>query len=225
MKKITGALLAITICSCTFITGCNKVDTEFSMNYVAGIMDASYKGEFNNYMIITKSSEEEAKTLYDTTVEYYTASIAYYCEIYTEDLSEELQNEFTEFTEDLLMKSKYTVASAESGNDSCYVRVSIKPINLLEQVEDDIKICINDFNSTLSEIGEENLQSLPEEEFKKLENDYASKVLDVLKEGSENLEYKDNIDFTIEIKSEDDVYCPVNEDDWNTIDDYVMGLF
>ena len=225
MKKITGALLALSICSCTFITGCKKVDTGFSMDYVAGIMDASYKGEFQNYMSVTKSSEEEAESLYDNTVKYYAESIAYYCKVYTEDISDDLHNEYIEFTEDLLMKSKYTVASAENGNDSCYVRVSIKPINLLEQVEDDIKDCINDYNDTLSEIGEENLESLSEEEFKQLESDYASKVLDVLKKGSENLEYKDNIDFTIEIKTEDDVYCPVNEDDWNTIDDYVMGLF
>ena len=78
MKKITGALLALSICSCTFITGCKKVDTGFSMDYVAGIMDASYKGEFQNYMSVTKSSEEEAESLYDDTVKDYGEFIHYY---------------------------------------------------------------------------------------------------------------------------------------------------
>lgn len=59
-----------------------------------------------------------------------------------------------------------------------------------------------------------------------MEDDYAENILNVLKEKSNNLEYKDTITFTMEIKiDKDGLYSPANEDDWNTIDDYVMGIY
>ncbi len=226
MKKIISSILAVTAITGTLLTGCGGVDKDFSSDYVAGIMDASYKGEYKGYMKMTETSEEEAKKLYDSTVDYYTDAITYYCEVYTDDLSEELQDEYTTFTKDLLSKAKYTISSAENGKESCYVKISIKPINILEQAESDIQSCVDDYNKILEDIGEEELNNYTEEQYIELESDYAKNILEALKKCAENLEYKDSIDFTMEIKiDENDLYAPANEDDWNTIDDYVMGIY
>ncbi|MGN0631096.1 MAG: hypothetical protein ACI4JN_07195 [Ruminococcus sp.] len=226
MKKIVSSVLALSMTAGMVLTGCSGVDKNFSSDYVVGIMDASYKGEFKTYMAITESTEEEAKELYDSTVKYYTESIAMYCEIYTEDISEEIYDEYTSFTEELLSKAKYTVSSAENGKESCYIKVSIKPINILEQVNDEIEACVDEYNATFEQMSEEELAAVSDEEFREYEDEYARNVLEVLKKGSENLEYKDSLDFTMEILIDDDgLYAPANEDDWNTIDDYVMGLY
>lgn len=226
MRKIVSSVLALSVAAGAFLTGCSGVDKNFSSDYVAGIMDASYKGEFKNYMKITESTEDEAKELYDSTVKYYTESIALYCEIYTEDISEDIYAEYIAFTEELLSKAKYTVSSAENGKESCYVKVSIKPINILEQVSDEIEACIDEYNATFEQMSEDELAAMSDEEFSQYEDKYAENVLEVLKNGSANLEYKDSLDFTIEILiDEDGLYAPANEDDWNTIDDYVMGLY
>lgn len=226
MKKMTSAVLALTVAATGILsTGCGGVDSNFSSDYVAGIMDASYKGEFNNYIKMTDSTEEEAQEIYDGTVDYYASAIAYYCEVYTEDISEELYAEYTALAEDLLSKAKYTIASAESGKESCYVKISIKPINLLDQIEDDITACVDEYNATLEEMGEEALDSMTDEEYLALEEEYATNVLEALKENAANLEYGENVDFTMEIIiDEEGCYGPANEDDWNTIDDYIMGL-
>ncbi len=224
MKKITSAALALTIAATGVLgTACGGVDSNFSGDYVAGILDASYKGEFNAYMKMTESTEEEAQEIYDNTADYFASSIAYYCEVYTEDISDELYEEYITWAKDVLGQTKYTVSSAETGKESCYVKISIKPLNLIEQIEDDITACVDEYNAQLESI--ESLDSLPEEEYLALEESYAKNVLAALKENSANLEYKENVDFTMEIIiDEDGYYSPSNEDDWNTIDDYVMGL-
>lgn len=226
MKKIISSVLAVSVIASTFLTGCGNVDKNFASDYVAATMDASYKGEFNNYMKITVSKEQEVQEIYDNTIQYYTESIAYYCEVYTDDISEELNTEYTEFTKDLLSKAKYTVSSAENGKESCYVKISIKPINLLEQAESDIQECVDNYNNKLEEIGQEKLDTYTDAQYQELEDNYAKSVLDALKKNADNLEYKDNIDFTMEIRiDEDGLYAPANEDDWNTIDDYIMGIY
>lgn len=226
MKKTIASVLSLSMAACMIFTGCGSVDEDFSSDYVVGIMDASYKGEFKNYMKLTESTEEESKELYDSTVEYYAQSIAAYCDVYTDDISEDVYAEYVDFTEDLLSKAKYTVASAENGKESCYVKISIKPINILEQVSDDVQSCVDEYNASFESMTDEELSAMTDEKIAEYEDGYARNVLDVLKKGSENLEYKDNIDFTMEILIDDDgLYAPANEDDWNTVDDYVMGLY
>ena len=223
MEKLTfTGIIAVVSATAVLLTGCGGVDSSFSADYVAAIMDASYKGDFEHYLSMTDSSEESAEEIYDSTVSYFAESIAYYCEVYTDDISEEIYAEYITFAEELLSKAKYTVSSSESGKDSCYVTVSVKPQNLLEQIEDDIEECVDDYNTALEAIG---FETMTDEEYQELEDSYAESVLEALKENAANLEYKDNVDYTIEIIIDDEgYYAPANEDAWNTIDDYVMGL-
>ncbi len=226
MKKITALLLGFTATSCILATGCGKVDSNVSGNYVAAILDASYKNQSKNYIAMTESTEEEANEIYNSTVKYFTEYITYYCEVSSEDISDDLNAEFTSAAAELLYKSKYTVASSENGKESCYVKVSIKPLDILSQLEPDIEACIEEYNLELEALGEEGLENLTDEQYTELEEDYARNVLEALKKCAAEPEYKDNVDFTIEIEIDDDgYYAPANENDWNTIDDYVMGLY
>jgi hypothetical protein len=223
MKKLTfTGISAVVSATAILLTGCSGVDSNFSADYVAAIMDASYKGDFEHYLSMTDSSEANAEEIYDSTVTYFADSLAYYCEVYTEDISEDVYAEYITFAEDLLAKAKYTVSSSENGKDSCYVTVSVKPMNLLEQIEGDIEACIEEYNTTLETI---DIENITDEDYLEIENNYAKSVIDALKKNAENLEYKDNVDYTIEIIiDEEGYYAPANEDAWNTIDDYVMGL-
>lgn len=225
MNKVISPILAAAMLAGLALSGCNTMDKNFSEDYVKGALDASYKGEFDKYLDTTDGKEEDAQELYDNTVDYYTEVIAQYCDVYTEDISDEVHDEYTEFAKELLSKADYTIASSENGKETCYVKVVIKPINILEQSEDDISAYIDEFNASIEEIGEE-LNDYSDEQYQALEDDYAENVLSILKEKSNNLEYKDTVTFTMEIKiDKDGLYSPANEDDWNTIDDYVMGIY
>ncbi len=229
MKKTTGIIAAIS-CASIILTGCGKVDASFSKDYVDSVLDASYKADFDQYISSSDSSEEEAQEMYDGTVSYYAESIAYYCDVDLEIVDQEIYDQYITFTEDLLKKAKYTISTAESGDDSCYVTISIKPIDIFTQMDTSIQTCIDEYNAVVDSTSEETLMNMSDEEYEsfelQLENDYASSVLGELKACSENLTYKDNIDFTMQIIIDDEGrYSPNNEEDWNTIDDYVMGIY
>lgn len=198
------------------------IDSNFAESYVSSIMDASYKGEFEHYISMTDSSEESGEEIYNSTVTYFANSLAYYCEVYTEDISEELYAEYITFAEELLAKAKYTVSSSEIDEDSCYITVSINPMNLLEQIESDINECVDSYNTALETI---EFETITDKKYRELEDNYAKNVLDILKENSKTLEYNESVDYIIEIIIDDEgYYAPINEDSWNVIDDYVMGL-
>ncbi len=233
MRKFFSAIAAFTAV-CTLLTGCGGVDSSFSSDYVTGVLDASYKGDFDYYLYSTGSDETAAQEMYDSTIKYYADSIAFYCEVDLDNVEAGVVDEYTEFSRELLSKAKYTVSSAENGKDSCYVTVSIKPIDILAQMETGIQTCIDEYNANVedlvSEMGNEAIENMSDEEYAQfeaeLENSYALSILDALRTCSDSLKYKDNVDFTIEIIiDENDTYAPANENDWNTIDDYIMGLY
>ena len=68
--KRTAAVLTAVSCMVLALAGCGSKEegsggTEAYQDYVIGIMDANYLGQYEKYMEITGSVEEEAAKIYD----------------------------------------------------------------------------------------------------------------------------------------------------------------
>ena len=64
MEKLTFTRIsAVIFAAAAALTGCSGVDSNFSADYVAAIMDASYKGEFEHYLSMTDASDDSAEEI------------------------------------------------------------------------------------------------------------------------------------------------------------------
>ena len=75
MKRMKCGILALLAAvSMAVLTGCGGgMTADDAKEYAQAVLDASYKGEFDSYMELTDSTEEEAREMYegnvDTTME------------------------------------------------------------------------------------------------------------------------------------------------------------
>lgn len=214
MKKKISLLLIMTVCIC--LTGCFKTKTKEYQNYVKSAMDASYHGEFDDYVSNSVSTEEEAKKLYDSMISYFTNKIIEYTEVNEEYMSDELKAKYDEASKKILNKTKYKVNLAKKVSGVYQVKVEIDPINFWSIIEDDIKNSIEEFNNSTSD-------ELSDEEWQTAEEEYAKKIYEIVNNNIDKVGYQDKVSKIVEIETSNKQYSIANED-WNDIDDYVMGL-
>ena len=67
MRK-KGLLAALVILAMMVLSGCG-MSAEDAQSYAKSVLDANYKGEFKDYVEWTKSSEKEAKELYEENID------------------------------------------------------------------------------------------------------------------------------------------------------------
>lgn len=229
MRKLTitataVAMAAVTVCS----TGCNTMSKNFASDYVSAVLDVTYHGNTEKYLSFVDSTEEEAQEIFDTMASYYAETLAYYCDVNTEFISEETNAAYTDFAKEILDKAKYSITNSETGEKLCYVTISIEPINLLEQMEAPLDTCIDAYTAQFDEMTEEEYNALTDEEWSSYEESYAEMVLTELKTCGENLEYAEPTEFVMQIQMEANgkeyLYSPVNDSDWDTIDELILNL-
>ena len=108
MKK-RGLLAVLLIAVMTLLCGCGGMSAEDAQSYAKSIMDASYKGEFDKYIEWTKSSEEEAKELYEGNIDA-TMQEAGFAGL---GLSDELTESYRELFLNMIKQAKYEVGEAK----------------------------------------------------------------------------------------------------------------
>ena len=66
MKKMKSLVLILVLAlSAWTLTGCGGMSEDEAKEYAQAVLDASYKGEFDSYMELTDSTEEEAREMYE----------------------------------------------------------------------------------------------------------------------------------------------------------------
>ena len=114
MKKrvFLAFLIAIAI---IVLCGCRKLSEEDAKLYAESVLDASYKGEFEEYIKQTDSTEEEARNAYETNLDALMKESGFE----EAGISEELQANYRQLFQDMLKSAKYH----EIGRASCRERV------------------------------------------------------------------------------------------------------
>ncbi|MCI8779033.1 MAG: hypothetical protein HFI87_07805 [Bacilli bacterium] len=218
MKKIFSFTI---ICTIAFLlTGCLKDEkaTEYK-DYIKAAMDASYLGRSETYLVVAKTTKEDAEELYDQTAEYLAYSIMKYNSVPYDDISEETINKYKELAKKALEKSKYTINDGRKVDGVYQVKVEITPIDLWEATYDEVEDYIDEFLDKYP-----NYQTMAGDELLAAKEEYANKVLEILNPYVEDMKYKDTVSKIVEIQFDDDGLYGISQDDWDDIDDYVMGI-
>ena len=200
-KTFKAMVMAVLLVGCTaLLAGCSRgMTAQGATAYVKSVLDASYKGEFDQYLKITDSTKEEAETMYEDGMNTVVESF----KIEGYDIPEELVDKYYELSVELYKSAKYEVGEAKKYDDGYIVEVSVSPFTLMETFEDDFYAKVMADMDTLN-----NMET---------EEEYASYIYqamyDVLKEKVDSLEYKDAVTVKVEVFLDTDEKYNISEDD------------
>ncbi len=217
MKK-TIALLAAAGVLCASLSACTSTKTYTS--YVQSILDASYRGEFTEYMDLTDSTQEEAQAIYDDEVTYVTSLICYHLGVEEDYITEGTMTGYEAIAKDLLGTLEYTVDEAVKAGDAYHVTVHVCPTTFWDVMLDKTEAFYTD---EFAEYYNDVLENGTEAELEAAEEEYAVAILDIVSENMASVGSKESVEKIVKIV-EDDTSYGVSDQDWLDIDDLLLDL-
>ena len=138
-----SVLAAVSLSACT-----DEFTPEEAVDYVQSALDASYRGEFEEYVSVTDSTLEEAEAMYQQNIENVVSGIG----VEELGISEELSQQYRDIAPDLLALAKYEAVSAEETDAGFDVEVSIEPFTGYEGLQDELNAAIEEEAAGLTEV-------------------------------------------------------------------------
>lgn len=226
MRKSTKwAAMAGAVVLTLTLTACGSINLNFGgqearmQAYVQGYLDLTYKGQFNqDYMKEMDLTEEEAQERYEqgiqVEVDFFENSVGI-IDYPTDQINQRLM----ELYKEIYSHSDYTVVSSnklESGNYA--VEVTVRPIDIMTNfTPDDFQEVFTQILSDMGITTQEQLNAMSEEEYQKVDAQYAQKVLDLVEAQLPNIGNGEEKSFTVQIKDDGDIWNP-SQDDFDSID-------
>lgn len=201
-KKFLAVLLIVVV---TVLCGCG-MSGEDAKSYAQSVLDASYKGEFKEYIDWTKSSEKEAEEMYESNID----AIMKAAGVADLGLSEELTDNYRSLFKDMLKKAKYELGDAKEADGDAYtIDVTVEPFLAFEGLENEVTTQVQEILAGDSEIPSE-------EEINEL---LFQKMYEIMSEKVANPTYGEATTVTIHIQPDSDGIYYIPQEDRKILDD------
>ena len=212
IKKIIAITLLITFV--LSLSGCGQSNSRYQ-SYVKSMINANYLGVTNEYVKLTGSDSEEVEAVYLQNVTRLANNLSSY---YGLDISRdsELGPAMVDLAKKIYSKTKFDVGKAYKDNNINYVDVTIYPINILNQTNQDVYEYIEQFNQAV-EKGDYNNYTKEEYEY-----EFASGIIGILAGAVDEIDYADAETVKVRIITSDDTYY-VGSDDIKNIDRFIIA--
>lgn len=181
--------------------------------YVQGILDASYKGEFETYIQLTEDTKENAQTAYDAVMETKAEGLANYTAV---TLTDENKAKFIEYSKQIFQKAKYEVSSPTKTDKGFTVDIVISPMTILQSISEEGKDYVTDFNSR-NENGE--FAELTDDEFAA---EYANGIMKIFENNISNIQYDEPVTITVSVILQDDKLYTMEAEEFTKIDSVIL---
>ena len=210
MKKRIAGILALTLAFATLLGGCGKKMTaEDAKSYAKACLDASYKGEFDEYLSQTDSTKEEAQEMYDNGINLTMEA----SDIENSGVSQELQDKYRQMFIDLYKNADYTLDNAkEDGDDGFTVDVTVKPFLIFEGLDEELNAKLEELAANMTEVPSD-------EEINEL---VYQAMYDIMAPKLSDMEYGDPVTVTIHVVPDDDGVYYVPDDDYQAIENALL---
>jgi len=215
-KKSLVVLISMLATFC--MSGCSAVSLltqgEFDASgYVQGIMDSTYKGEFDKYIELTEDTKENAQAAYDTVMDTRAQSFATYTAI---TFTDESKAKFVEYSKQIYKNAKYEVLEATKTDNGFKVDVVISPMLILQNISDEGEAYIAEFNSKNAN-GE--FADFTQEQY---EAEYTNGILKIFENNISNIQYGDNVTVTVDVVLTEDKVYTLSTEEFNKIDSVIL---
>ena len=197
--------LALLLSLAAMLAGCGGgMTAEDAKEYVQAVLDASYKGEFDSYMELTDSTEEEARSMYEGNVDATMATVGFE----EMGISEDMQADYRQLFLDLAKQAKYTLGEATEIENGYEIEVTIEPF-----------IGMNDLENELTNILMQDLAAAAEIPTEEELNQMTMQTLyDLLSEKVASPEYGEAQTMTVRVTADSDNVYSIPEEDTTALD-------
>lgn len=211
LTVIISVLMLTSLSGCSVLSLFNSFDAS---KYVLGMMDAYYKGIFENYLEQTEDTEENAQKVYDDVMAAKAEVFAAYAGV---ELNEESKPVFEEFVRKIYSQVKYEVKEAVKTKENFTVDIVISPMLILESIEEQYNKYVEDFNARNDAY---EFSDWTDEEYDK---EYERGILEIFKNSGDNIQYGEDVTITVNVVLEGETYN-VSEADIMKIDEKVLKI-
>lgn len=208
MRKLFPLLV---IC-CVLLAGCGFAGENYR-NYVTAILDCTYHGETSAYRELTNASELSANAVYENEFQALNQIIFDTYGIRTDLISEETRDGYKNLTKTLLLKTKYNVRDVMHENHAYTVVLVLSPVDFWERSQEKIR------KYYYSEFFRKFRSAPTQADADKLEEEYASRILEILTDSAEHLDYFEPVVYSCTIQNN-----TVSAEDWQAVDRLLLHL-
>lgn len=209
LTVIISVLMVTGLSGCSVLSLFNSFDAS---KYVLGLMDAYYKGVFENYLDQTEDTQENAQKVYDDVMKAKAEAFAAYAGV---GMNEDSEPVFNEFAKKIYSQVKYEVKEAVKTKEGFTVDIVISPILVLESIEEQYNKYLEDFNARNDAF---EFSDWTDEEYDK---EFERGVLEIFKNNQDNIQYGEDVTVTVSVVLEGKTYN-VSEADIMKIDEKVL---
>ncbi|MCI8515004.1 MAG: YlaF family protein [Lachnospiraceae bacterium] len=193
MKNKKWVLVLLAVFAAVCLAGCEMGGPKEDPNaeqyneYVMGLLDANFHGEYEAYMQMTGAGREDAEARYENAVNTLADSLKEYFLIDTNDA--EIRDTLKEIAKELYLKSNYTAEEAildeKTGRYS--VNVRIDPLTFFTDVAPEVESYVSDMNTRVMN---REFAEMSEADYEK---QYAQGLVEILKNHVSSLRYGDAV--------------------------------
>ena len=216
-------LLSLTACRTSGLS------TEDASKCVQVEMDATYKGDFKEFMdFYSNVTTEDAKAQYDSKIEY---EASYFMDMYgvpsVEDTSVSMEpsemqaKQARDLYKDIYAQADYSITSSSKQDDGTFaVKVTVKPMDIIKLVDDNFDAGFQAFWTKFDAV---DTDSMSEDEFKDwyanvFATEYYDTLLDVLEAQIPNIGYLEEKNIVIQVQQSEDESLFISNEDFSNLD-------
>ena len=219
MRKLwnKAAALLLAVAMIVSLSGCDELSNLIrsgfdASGYIQGILDCTYKAEYDQYMQLTDATEEEAQAAYESGIDVESQTFMSYMGIDTSLVSEETVEGIKDFYRRVYQKSSEEVKDAVKTDTSFAVEVVIDPIDIFHQAWDDLNAFAEDFN-TRYENGE--FDDYTAEAY---EEEYDTGVLEICNQYVDTCGYLSPVTVVVTVYPDENGIYGISDDDFSRLD-------
>ncbi len=222
----TAAALAAVSCMVMILAlaGCGSGDdssggTEAYQEYVVGIMDANYLGQYEKYMEITGSDQTEAERIYEANIQNFALDMEAALSVKTDVVTKGVTEQFIVLARDIYSQVKYRAVDVVREGDTYTISLEVEPIDFRETVREPFQTAVDSFNE---QARNGDFDGYTDQEY---EEAYGKAVAAALGTGVEEMVYKEKttVKVVLDYDKENNVYL-ISDEQMEALDDKVVHI-
>lgn len=154
-KKVRRSILLLLIAAAMIFlyTGCASIKEKLGVafpakQYVEGMLEAVYHGEYENYQKYTQESKEAAASYHEQYVEGEASYFAEYLHI--EELSKKGEEQLKTLIEELYKQARFEVQEPIHNDEGQLLEVVVYPVDFFHNAGEELNEYIKNFNQALA---------------------------------------------------------------------------